>query len=97
VNLATLLLLDAFKQDFEQALLVTNDSDLALPVEVTRLELKLPVGIAFPCSRPNRTPSAKLRSVATFTRDIREATLRASQLPATLSDANGTITKPAAW
>jgi hypothetical protein len=97
VNLATLLLLDAFKQDFEQALLITNDSDLALPVEMTRSQLNLPVGIAFPCTLPKRTPSTKLRSVATFTRDIREPALRASQLPSTLTDARGTITKPPAW
>jgi hypothetical protein len=97
VNLATFLLLDAFSQDFEQAVLVTNDSDLALPVEMTRTQLKLPVGIAFPCSLPRRTPSTKLRNVATFTRHIREPILRSSQLPQTLTDAKGTITKPTAW
>jgi NYN domain len=97
VNLATMLLLDAFKQDFEQAVIITNDSDLALPVEMVSKELNLPVGVAFPCSQKGRQPSAKLRSVAKFTRDVREPALRACQFPAVLTAGKGTITKPATW
>lgn len=97
VNLATMLLVDAFRGDFEQALVISNDSDLAMPVEVVSKELKLPVGVVFPCSLPGRQRSVTLRTVATFTRDIRPATLAASQLPATLTDAHGTISKPAKW
>jgi hypothetical protein len=97
VNLATLLLVDAFRGDFEQALVVTNDSDLALPVEVVRRELGKPVGIAYPCSRPGRTCSARLRQVATFTRDIRDATLARCQLPAEIRDAHGAMRKPGRW
>ena len=93
VNLATLLLLDAFRRDFEQAVVITNDSDLALPIELAGAELKLPVGVVFPCTRQGRQPSARLRKAATFTRDIRETTLRASQLPVALTDSRGTITK----
>jgi hypothetical protein len=36
VNLATALLVDAFDKDFEKAVVVSNDSDLAYPVEVVR-------------------------------------------------------------
>jgi hypothetical protein len=97
VNLATMLLVDAFRGDFEQALLITNDSDLALPVEVVRSEFHKPVGIAYPCTRPRRVPSAKLRSVATFTRDIRDAALAKCLFPAVLNDTHGRITKPASW
>jgi NYN domain len=97
VNLATMLLLDAFKRDFEQAVIITNDSDLALPIELAREELKLPVGVIFPCTRPGRQASARLRKVATFTRDIRETTLRACQFPLALTDARGKITKPPTW
>lgn len=97
VNLATMLLADAFRGDFEQALVISNDSDLALPVELVSKELKLPVGIAFPCTLPRRHPSVKLKSVATFTRAIRETSLRALQLPAQLTDPNGVISKPSKW
>ena len=97
VNLATMLLVDAFRGDFEQALVISNDSDLAMPIDVVARELKLPVGVVFPCSRPGRQRSVTLKGVATFVRDIRPAALASAQLPNSLQDANGTITKPAVW
>lgn len=97
VNLATMLLVDAFRGRFEQALVISNDSDLALPIELVTKELGLPVGVVFPCSLPNRHPSAKLKQVAKFTREVRTATLAACQLPASLTDSHGTITKPVGW
>lgn len=36
VNLATYLLIDAFNQDYEQAVIISNDSDLAFPIRVVR-------------------------------------------------------------
>ncbi len=48
VNLATMLLLDASRTDFEQAIVISNDSDLVLPVEVVRNEFHRPVGVIFP-------------------------------------------------
>ena len=97
VNLATMLLMDAFRKDFEQAIVISNDSDLVLPIEVVRTELHIPVGVVFPCSRPHRTPSVQLRAAATFNRDIRPQTLQKCQFPATLTDGRGTFTKPPKW
>jgi hypothetical protein len=97
VNLATMLLVDAFDGDFEQAVIISNDSDLVLPVDVVKSKFKRPVGVVYPCTRPNRTPSVALQKVATFTREIREPTLRASQFASPLTDADGTFTKPAKW
>jgi hypothetical protein len=48
VNLATLLLVDAFDGDFEQAVVISNDSDLALPIQLVRQKLGLPVVVLFP-------------------------------------------------
>ena len=48
VNLATYLLADAFRHDFETALVITNDADLAEPIRLVCHELGLPVGIAKP-------------------------------------------------
>jgi hypothetical protein len=97
VNLATMLLLDAVRHEFDQALVITNDSDLAYPIEVVRTEIGLPVGVAYPCSRPGRRPSVRLRQVATFTRDIRESALGRAQFAQVLRDTRGSITKPTRW
>ena len=48
VNLATYLLADAFRQDCEAAVVITNDSDLKEPIRVVRSELGFPVGVVNP-------------------------------------------------
>jgi len=48
VNLASHLLRDAYNRNFEVAVLITNDSDLAEPVKIVRQELGLPVGVLNP-------------------------------------------------
>jgi uncharacterized LabA/DUF88 family protein len=93
VNLATHLLRDAFLDQLEVAVLVTNDSDLAEPVRIVRSELNKPVGIL----NPHKRPSHELRKYATFIKPIRRGVLEASQFPPQLRDARGLITKPAKW
>ena len=93
VNLATLLVAEAFKGEFQAAAVLSTDSDLALPIELIRAELGLPVGVLFPSGRY----SVELDRVASFKRTIHLSHLRKCQMPATLSDANGTIRKPASW
>ena len=36
VNLATFLLVDGFEEDYEQAVVISNDSDLALPIQIIK-------------------------------------------------------------
>jgi uncharacterized LabA/DUF88 family protein len=93
VNLATHLLWDGFRGLYEAAVLVTNDSDLVEPVRIVRRELGRTVGIL----NPHQHPSAMLLRHASFVKPIRKGVLAASQLPPVLSDARGTITKPARW
>jgi hypothetical protein len=93
VNLATLLLCDAYENDCDAAIVVTNDSDLVMPIRIVRDRLKKDVVLLCPASQP----SAELRTVATYVKSIRKGVLRASQLPPTLSDAHGTITRPPTW
>jgi hypothetical protein len=93
VNLASLLLADAFRNDFEVGVVLSNDSDLVLPIKIVATELHLPVGIL----NPHKRFSVELRKVATFRKQIRKGALAASQLPPTLTDARGTIHKPVAW
>lgn len=93
VNLATYLLLDAFKRDCEAAVVISNDSDLKEPITVAQRELGLTVGIINP-----HPPQRRSRAVqATFFKQIRESTLRTCQFPAVLADADGKTHKPARW
>jgi hypothetical protein len=93
VNLATLLLTDGFDGDYELAVVISNDSDLKLAIEIVRNRLGLPVGVL----NPQKVTSWALQKIATFYRPIREGPLKGSQLSLTLTDAQGTITKPASW
>jgi hypothetical protein len=95
VNLATWLVADAFRGDFARAIVVSNDTDLCEPVRLVAQELGLPVMVVNP--RGHRNPAAALKKVATETRLLRPGAVAASQFPSLLTDAYGTITKPAGW
>jgi len=91
VNLATHLLLDAFREDCDSALVISNDSDLTEPIRAVREELKRPVGVANP---DLGTPRVLFGD---FFRQIRRTHLLASQFPEMLTDSGGTITRPSKW
>ena len=93
VNLATHLLNDGYKKEYDIAVMITNDSDLLEPMRIVRNELKLPVGII----NPQKHPSWALRNHASFIKPVRGWALQESQLPNTLTDADGTFTKPENW
>ena len=93
VNLATYLLIDAFDNDCEQAIVISNDSDLVTPIQFARERFKIPVGIF----NPQKNRSWALFNTVNFYRPIRNGPLSASQFPPTLSDASGTFTKPQGW
>lgn len=93
VNLATYLLLDAFDHDFETAAVISNDSDLVLPITLVQQRFAYPVMVF----NPHRNTSWPMRNAASAYRPIRKGVLAASQLPAVLRDAAGEIHKPARW
>jgi hypothetical protein len=94
VNLATMLLCDAFDGDFELAAVVTNDSDLALPIEMVRDKFGLKIGVL----SPTKKTTFKLQQAATFHIAIHTKHIRNSQFPPVLFDAQGNaIHKPASW
>jgi uncharacterized LabA/DUF88 family protein len=79
VNLATHLLLDGFDQDYEQAVVVSNDSDLAFPIKMVREKFGISVGIVNP-NLDQKAPTPKeLADAATFQRRLREKNV--AQLP----------------
>jgi hypothetical protein len=93
VNLATYLLCDGFYNEYEVAAVISNDSDLALPIQVARRVFNRNVIVLNPC----KVQSVELRKVASFVKPIRAGVLQSSQFPPSLTDANGAITKPSVW
>ncbi len=93
VNLATHLLCDGFRDEYDVAVVVTNDSDLLAPIRFVRHELKKVVGVL----NPHRRASNVLAREADFIKPIRAWALQASQFPLTLADGSGTIAKPPSW
>lgn len=95
VNLATRLLVDGFNGDYEQAVVVSNDSDFAGAMRYARDDLGLRVVQLNP---DRRKPShGLLADSATYVKRLRKSHLRQSQFPDTLVDEIGTITKPPGW
>lgn len=96
VNLASYLLLDCFQGDFDEAVVISNDADLVVPVDIVVTKFHKPVGVINPHIKGHR--SAALKKVASWTfQSINRHHLADSQFPLTLTDSRGTITKPATW
>ena len=95
VNLASMLLADGFRGDYEVAAVISDDSDLVLPIKIVTKQLRLPVGLLKPVRRG--LFAVELGQAATFYKPIRKGVLAASQFPPQLTDANGTISKPSTW
>lgn len=97
VNLATRLLLDAFKGDYEAAVVVTNDPDQKEAIRAVKEELKKRVGVLFPV-RPGRPANNDLKKAASFHGVIDPALLALSHFPRSLTDGKGRpVHKPTGW
>ena len=95
VNLATHLLVGGFKHEYEQAVVVSNDADFAGAMRYARYDLGLRVTLVNPDPR-NPSPR-QLADAATYVKRLWKSHLRRSQLPDTLRDEIGIITKPEGW
>ncbi len=93
VNLASHLLRDGFTDDFDVAVVVSNDSDLLEPIRIVQSELGKPVGIL----NPQKHPSIVLKKEARFFKGIRKSSLAKCQFPRVLKDERGEFQKPAGW
>ena len=95
VNLATYLLVDAFRDDAEAFAVVSNDPDLIEPIRIVRHELGKVVGLL----NPQAVASQRLLTCRpTFAKQIRSGVLGASQFPRQVVDSTGSvIRKPADW
>ena len=66
VNLASHLLMDAFKDKYDCAVILSNDSDLFTPMKMVKEEFKKKIGLITPTKRPSR----HLMKVANFVKPI---------------------------
>jgi hypothetical protein len=87
---------DAFRNDAECFVIVSNDSDLTEPMRIVRHELGKVVGILNP-QRPEKRSHALLSCKPSFFKQIRAGVLGSSQFPQVLKDHTGSFTKPIGW
>ncbi len=92
VNLAAHLLNDAWRNAYEAAVVISNDTDLVTPIRMVSVERNKPVFIVAPGKFGVSKP---LANVATYQRHMRSAMLAASQFPNSIPGT--TIRKPADW
>ncbi len=93
VNIATHMLDDAYKNLYDLAVLVSNDSDLSEPLKIIREEMCKKIGIL----NPQQNQSKELGKYALFQKQIRTGALASCQFPDQMHDKNGTIIKPSKW
>lgn len=92
VNLAVHLLNDAWEDNYDCAVVVSNDGDLSEAIKLVRKKKKL-VGLVNPSSK--RRFSKELNKIVDFKYRVRNSLLRKSQLPKKIPGTN--ITKPKEW
>ena len=95
VNIATEMLVDAFSDKFDTALLISADSDLVRPVEtIKKMFPQKRVIVFFP---PNRS-SAALKAVANVQLSIGHSLLAKCQFPDKVIKADGyVLQRPSEW
>lgn len=103
VNLASHLLMDAFKGDFDAAIVISGDSDLVSPIRMVKEELRKTVCVLNPqltegdYARTRRKQTELKSASSLYKPAIRERFLRNSQMEINLPSANGFIEKPKQW
>lgn len=93
VNLATYLLIDGFDGLYDEAVVISDDSDLAEPIRQANARFG-PVHVL----SPRTASTSELRQVAASYTRLDRAMLAASQLPPVITLPSGAqITRPPAW
>ena len=93
VNLATHLLCDGFRDKYDIAAVISNDTDLEEPLRVVKEEMAKGVALL----HPSKYASGNLGKYATTVRKIRAGALRQAQFADELTDSVGVFRKPASW
>jgi len=93
VNLAVHLLNDAYRDVYDTAVIISNDSDLYEAIRIIKNQFTKIIGVL----NPHKYPSKKLLEAIDFYKPIRKGVLRNSQFSSKLSDKNGNFHKPEVW
>ncbi len=95
VNLASHLIHDGWKGDYDVAVVISKDTDLVEPIRIVTQELKKPVGVI----SPDKWLSKELRTVASFVRHTTRRRLAVAQFPNPLhvDGENEPLSKPDRW
>lgn len=96
VNLATLLMVDCVDNDFDEAVVISNDSDLLLPIEYAVSRFGKTVGVINP-HRRSKASRELVRAASWSYKEINRSVLAASQFPGVVSTPRGPVTKPTSW
>jgi len=91
VNLAVHFLNDAWLDEFDCAVIVSNDSDLVEALRLVKEQTSKQIGIITPVVHPSK----ELIRYADFVKRIRAGVLSVSQLPVQIPGTS--ISKPASW
>ena len=89
VNIATYLISDAYEDKFDQAFLITNDSDLLGPVRLVRA--RFPQKGLKMIAPPFRRHSKELWALATHRAQIQQSHLETCRLPETAQAEDGVV------
>ncbi len=92
VNLGVHLVRDAFIGAFDQAAILTNDTDLVEPIRIVTMEAKLPVILLTPVNKP----AHDLKKLASGVRHV-QPYVGACQFPDEVKVGDKVIKKPAGW
>ena len=97
VNIAAYLLLDCFKGEYERAVVISNDSDLSLPIRMVRDDFGKEVIIVNPVRSASRGAKELARASTGMIHRVNTSLLARCQFPSRLTDAKGTFSKPPSW
>lgn len=97
VNLASHLLIDGFRDEYELAVVVSNDGDLEYPIRYVRDSLGKPVGILDGHEARNKSLAPDEMPPGSFYKRIRKGPLAASQFPVEMTDQRGAFRRPTGW
>ena len=97
VNLAAYLLADCFNGEYDQAVVISNDSDLALPIRMVRDDFGKEVVVVCPLRRAAYGVRELDEASTRMIHSINTSHLAASQFPDEVIDAKGTFRRPRGW
>lgn len=91
VNLVSYMLIDGMNRCYDVALVVSNDTDLTLPISLAREWFGVAVGVSAPVYKKGRRPMLEMSKVADSApiTKAHKSALKASQFPETVTLSDG--------